>query len=693
MERALRVDVDAKATAAASDLDAGATPFCFAPPTPTPPPPPLPPTKRGFHTKTSPALPAAASATSRAAKLVAAENASLVATLCEQLDDARGRVASLDAAVSRRDARADEELGRYARRCAELSRANQALTAALAERDEETRALRRALAACDVAPRDVAPPSPVEKFSWSDAVEREDALQRAANPPAPARENTLGAGDQRGQPPLPPPPPHALALRPPPPSTPSPPPDRTFSAVVRPKREDLAVRRGDSFPPLSATPRDGEGFEREERDEDNDEEEEDEEERAERAEAHEDGEDEDARRAPDSVTLSDAYGSLDASHPARDGPDIHVPRLPSKFVATFLWDLPRPPPQKIARDVRDVDGDANANANADANADASAEAARRKTREVYRRAADALRAAFLAAGVCDASSCEIRRDRHFRRAWPPLEGTFAGGVAADDDDDVRSLGPFYAVVRVRRWNDLELRDAVLASGRRAVSVGGFYEGEPVEIRVNADRDGDRERDRDRAAAARRLGRGFPGFGGSASRLGGSAAETSSDWRVAKSNGCGSWSGDGDAADSSDAESPGEDSSDTFGAGFGGGGGREPRRATLEGWRRTGRLQDTRIGRRPVHEGPCATCGRVPTRAESAPYRWTEGDIHATPRLTSLPSPARLVPVPVSRAGFVCQVPFRPVDGGSPPKCWECVVKSKAKAARAEERAGSGAFAA
>ena len=621
MERALRVDVDAKPTAAASDLDAGATPFCFAPPTPPPPPPPLPPTKRGFHTKTSPALPAAASATSRAAKLVAAENASLVATLCEQLDDARGRIASLDAAVSRRDARADEELGRYARRCAELSRANQALTAALAERDEETRALRRALAARDaprdvaprdVVPRDVAPPSPVEKFSWSDAVEREDALRRAAIPPAPC-ENTLGAGDQRGPPP--PSPPHAHALRPPPPSTPSPPPDRTFSAVVRPTREDLAVRRGDDFPPLSATPRDGEGDEREARDEE-EEEEEDEEEREERAEAHEDGEDDDASRAPDSVTLSDVYGSLDASHSARDGPDIHVPRLPSKFVATFLWDLPRPPPRKMARDVRDVDGDADAyayaNANAPTDADDSAEAARRKTREVYHRAADALRAAFLAAGVCDASSCEIRRDRHFRRAWPPLEGTFAGGVDVDadaDDDVLRSLGPFYAVVRVRRWNDLELRDAVLASGRRAVSVGGFYEDEPVDIRVNVDRDRDRDRGRDRAAVARRLGRGFPGFGGSAAR-------TSRDWRVAKSNGCGSWSGDGDAADSSDAELPGEDSSDTFGGGFGGG--REPRRATLEGWRNTGRLQDTRIGRRSVHEGPCATCGRVPTRAESAP---------------------------------------------------------------------------
>ena len=497
---------------------------------------------------------------------MAAENASLVATLCEQLDDARARVASLDAAVTR------------------LSRANQSLTAALAERDEETRALRRALAARDD-PRDVAPPSFVETFSWSDAVEREDALQRAADPPAP-RENTRGADDRQGHPPGPTPPPRSL--RPPPPSSPSPPPDRTFAAVVRPERDDLPVRRAsrEGFPSLSETPRAREGEEEEEEDEEERakraeaEEDRDEEERAKRAEARED-QDEYAR-ATDSITSSDVHGDL-------DWPDIHAPRLPSKFVATFLWDLPR----RSDATVRDADADAPADTNADA------ETARQKTRDVYRRAADALRAAFLAAGVCDASSCEVRRDRNVRRARLPLAGV--GRADTDEPDDVfsRSLGPFYAVVRVRRWNDLELRDAVLASGRRAVPVPGFYEDQPLEIRVNVDRDRDRDRDGDRAAVARRLGRGFPGFDGIPFGAGGA-------WRRSRPFDSATLRSlqHSDAEDSVDAELPAEDSTETLRFG----GGRERRRATLEGWRRTGRLQDTTVGRRPVHEGPCATCG-------------------------------------------------------------------------------------
>ena len=209
--------------------------------------------------------------------------------------------------------------------------------------------MRRALAARDD-PRDVAPPSFVETFSWSDAVEREDALQRAADPPAP-RENTRGADDRQGHPPGPTPPPRSL--RPPPPSTPSPPPDRTFAAVVRPERDDLPVRRAsrEGFPSLSETPRAREGEEEEKEDEEERakraeaEEDRDEEERAKRAEARED-QDEYAR-ATDSITSSDVHGDL-------DWPDIHAPRLPSKFVATFLWDLPRPSDAT----VRDADADA-----------------------------------------------------------------------------------------------------------------------------------------------------------------------------------------------------------------------------------------------------------------------------------------------------------------------------------------------
>ena len=270
--------------------------------------------------------------------------------------------------------------------------------------------------------------------------------------------------------------------------------------MTSPSAEPLAR----ASPSLSETPRAREGEEEEKEDEEERakraeaEEDRDEEERAKRAEARED-QDEYAR-ATDSITSSDVHGDL-------DWPDIHAPRLPSKFVATFLWDLPR----RSDATVRDADADAPADTNADA------ETARQKTRDVYRRAADALRAAFLAAGVCDASSCEVRRDRNVRRARLPLAGV--GRADTDEPDDVfsRSLGPFYAVVRVRRWNDLELRDAVLASGRRAVPVPGFYEDEPLEIRVNVDRDRDRG-PRSRSSGGGTSSRsGFPRFRRDSSR--------------------------------------------------------------------------------------------------------------------------------------------------------------------------------
>lgn len=68
--------------------------------------------------------------------------------------------------------------------------------------------------------------------------------------------------------------------------------------------------------------------------------------------------------------------------------------------------------------------------------------------------------------------------------------------------------------------------------------------------------------------------------------------------------------------------------------------RAPRAETLTGWRYTGRYQNTvSRNRQPVHEGPCTTCG------------------------------------------FVTQVPFRPVEGGLPPRCKSCCHKAAAKEAK------------
>ena len=381
-------------------------------------------------------------------------------------------------------------------------------------------------------------------------------------------------------------------------------------------------------------------------------------------------------RATDSITSSDVHGDL-------DWPDIHAPRLPSKLIATFLWDL-----QAERRD-----GSRRGRGRHSGHGHADAERRRVRRRDVYRRAADALRAAFLAAGVCDASSCEVRRDRNVRRARLPLAGVRTRPDTDEPDDVFRDRS-------VRFTQSFAFGDGTTSSfatpcsppAAARCSVPRFYEDQPLEIRVSVDRDRDRDRDPDRAAVARRLGRSFPGFDGIPFGAGGA-------WRRSRPF---------DSATLRSLQHSGAEGLRLFGAAAARSlraradvrrRGENVEVSTLEGWRRTGRLQDTTSDAGPRTMGPCATCGAFadPNRARvaanpraAAGARRPSGGCEPSPASLVLPASGPKTCAPpdvrsIPRSSRSCPRQSRRVrvsgavsagGGGSPPKCG-CVVKSKA----------------